>query len=183
MTEGMERTSMDAIAQAAGVSKQTVYSHFRSKDELFRACITCKVDEYGLAAASLPAGASIDQKLAETGRRFLTLIRDPEVMKMFRLMIAEATAFPKVSNSFHESGPQATVEFMATIFHAHLDDDNPAAALQAAGDFIGLLKGEHFMALLLGTRDTISDEDIDRQIAEGVRKIHRLYDLSDIAQR
>ncbi len=183
MTEGMERTSMDAIAQAAGVSKQTVYSHFRSKDELFRACITCKVDEYGLAAASLPPGASIDQKLAVTGRNFLTLIRDPEVMKMFRLMIAEATAFPKVSTSFHESGPQATVQFMASIFHAHLSDDDTPVAMQAAGDFIGLLKGEHFLALLLGTRDTITDADIERQIAEGVRKIRRLYDLSDIAVR
>ena len=183
MTEGMERTSMDAIAQAAGVSKQTVYSHFRSKDELFRACITCKVDEYGLAVASLPAGASVDQKLAVTGRRFLTLIRDPEVMKMFRLMIAEATAFPKVSMSFHESGPQATVHFMATIFHAHLGEDDMSVAMQAAGDFIGLLKGEHFMALLLGTRDTISDADIDKQIADSVRKIHRLYELSDIAVR
>ena len=183
MTEGMERTSMDAIAQAAGVSKQTVYSHFRSKDDLFRACISSKVDEYGLAVARLPANASIDQKLAETGRRFLTLIRDPEVMKMFRLMIAEATAFPKVSNSFHESGPQATVEFVASIFHAHLAEEDAATAMQAAGDFVGLLKGEHFMALLLGTRDTISDEDIETQISEGVRKIHKLYALSDIPVR
>ena len=48
MTEGMERTSMDAISQAAGVSKQTVYSHFKSKDDLFRACVASKVQMYGL---------------------------------------------------------------------------------------------------------------------------------------
>ena len=72
---------------------------------------------------------------------------------------------------------------MATIFHAHLTDDDASVAMQAAGDFIGLLKGEHFMALLLGTRDTITDENIEKQIADSVRKIHRLYDLSDIAVR
>ena len=33
---GFEGTSMDAIAQAAGVSKLTVYSHFGDKDSLFR---------------------------------------------------------------------------------------------------------------------------------------------------
>ena len=48
LTEGFERTSMDSIAQAAGVSKQTVYSHFANKDDLFRSCIAAKVAEYDL---------------------------------------------------------------------------------------------------------------------------------------
>ena len=34
---------MDAVAQRAGVSKQTVYSHYANKEELFKACIRAKV--------------------------------------------------------------------------------------------------------------------------------------------
>lgn len=34
--DGYERASIDAIAAAAGVSKPTVYSHFGSKEQLFR---------------------------------------------------------------------------------------------------------------------------------------------------
>ena len=62
MADGMDRTSMDAIAAAAGVSKQTVYSHFKSKDDLFRTCVASKVETYGLDPTSIPAddGVSSD---------------------------------------------------------------------------------------------------------------------------
>jgi TetR/AcrR family transcriptional repressor of mexJK operon len=37
LSEGFDRTSMDAVAAHAGVSKTTVYAHFADKVELFRA--------------------------------------------------------------------------------------------------------------------------------------------------
>src|SRR3546814_8328288 len=36
---GFDRTSMDQIASEAGVSKLTVYSHFRDKEALFAAAV------------------------------------------------------------------------------------------------------------------------------------------------
>src|SRR5690606_2086124 len=42
---GYEGTSMDAIAQAAGVSKLTVYSHFQDKDTLFVEAVKAKCEE------------------------------------------------------------------------------------------------------------------------------------------
>lgn len=38
-TEGLRAVSMDAIAEAAGVTKKTLYYHFRSKDDLLGACL------------------------------------------------------------------------------------------------------------------------------------------------
>ncbi len=37
LQQGFERTSMDDVAALAGVSKQTVYAQFSSKDALFAA--------------------------------------------------------------------------------------------------------------------------------------------------
>ena len=37
LAEGFDRTSLDQIAQRAGVSKQTIYSHFADKEALFKA--------------------------------------------------------------------------------------------------------------------------------------------------
>ena len=43
---GFENTSMIKVAEAAEVSKQTIYSHFGSKEELFTAVINCKCVEH-----------------------------------------------------------------------------------------------------------------------------------------
>ena len=58
---------MDAIASAAGVSKQTVYSHFNSKDDLFRSCVASKVEMYGLDASNLEIDDDIDSLLSDLG--------------------------------------------------------------------------------------------------------------------
>lgn len=39
---GIEATGVDAIAQAAGVTKRTLYQHFRSKDELIAASLQAR---------------------------------------------------------------------------------------------------------------------------------------------
>lgn len=185
MTDGIERTSMDSIAQAAGVSKQTVYSHFRCKDDLFRACIRSKMRDYGFQPSDVdPAvdpGFDLDAKLTQIGSQFLTLLGDPEVIRMFRLMIAEAISFPHISTSFHETGPLATIEFITGVLADHLDSGDKEMARQAACDFASLLESELLMGLLLGSRDRISEEEIEEQVGRTVRKIRRLYPLSDRA--
>ena len=42
LEHGFSQTSMDLVANTAGVSKQTVYSHFNNKDALFSAVIELK---------------------------------------------------------------------------------------------------------------------------------------------
>ena len=45
LARGFEATSMDAVAQAAGVSKLTVYNHFQDKDTLFLSAVKSKCEE------------------------------------------------------------------------------------------------------------------------------------------
>ncbi len=45
--EAPEAVSMDAIAQAAGVGKATLYRYFESKEALLRACLEQAVDDLG----------------------------------------------------------------------------------------------------------------------------------------
>ena len=57
--QGFSNTSMDEVAKHAGVSKQTVYSHFGSKDDLFVAsieskCVVHQLTENLLVDASQP---------------------------------------------------------------------------------------------------------------------------------
>lgn len=57
--DGYERASIDAIAAAAGVSKPTVYSHFGSKEQLFRESIADSAEQ-------LNAGSHVAIRRLET---------------------------------------------------------------------------------------------------------------------
>ena len=177
MSDGMERTSMDAIAKQAGVSKQTLYSHFNSKDELFRSCVAGKVEMYGLDASNLQIDDSIEAVLKHVGRQFLTLLGDPGVIRMFRLMASEAETHAETVQSFYESGPLTTTRNIAAILSRHLPGapDNEAFARQATVEFLALVRAEYFLEFLLGTRASISKKEMDEHLDHCIGQILKLY--------
>ena len=177
MSDGIERTSMDAIANAAGVSKQTVYSHFNSKDDLFRSCVACKVEMYGLDPSNLDIDDAIDTVLMHIGKQYMTLLSDAGVIRMFRLMAAEADTHPETVKSFYESGPLTTTKNIAVILSRHLPGapDNDDLALQAAVEYLALVRGEYFLQFLFGTRTAIDDDELRTHLDHCIEQIHKLY--------
>src|SRR3954454_651281 len=81
LDHGYRGTSMDAVAAAAGVSKQTVYQHFGDKQRLFRELIAATVqsasdpvhDEVRRLPERLPDGSRLDKELRDLARRLLAL--------------------------------------------------------------------------------------------------------------
>jgi AcrR family transcriptional regulator len=56
---GVRGATMQAVAAAAGVSKATLYNHFRTKDELAGAFLAGELDRLTALAAQLPPVAAI----------------------------------------------------------------------------------------------------------------------------
>ena len=177
---GYERTSMDAVAGKAGVSKQTVYSHFSGKEDLFRECILNKILDYGLDLQDQDPGAPLHEVLVTTAHRFMDLIYDDEVMAMYRLLIAESPAFPSIGESFWESGPVQLVESLAGFFVRAGEAGSAAigAPQQAAEDFLCLLKGHYIQHLIMGQAATGCEIDREPHIERVVRQVRQLHDKS-----
>src|SRR5688500_19699011 len=57
---GVRRSTMQAVAAAAGVAKATLYNHFRTKDDVVGALLAAELDRLIALAAALP----LDQALA-----------------------------------------------------------------------------------------------------------------------
>lgn len=142
---------MDTVAKAAGVSKQTVYSHFPSKEGLYTAVIDEKCKQYALTQPCQEKD-DLPHHLLELGNQFVHLIFDEQVIAMYRIVIAESQNAPDVAALFFSAGPKPTIESVTRLIHQfypHLVEGQAAAL---ATDFLTLLKGEYHMRCMLGLK-------------------------------
>ena len=108
--QGYARTSVDSIAAAARVGKQTVYGHFGDKERLFLAAVED-------ARAEFPA-ALVD-RITDTGdpradltaaaEQILRVVLSPTVSALHRLTIAELPHHPELQRAWR-GGAEPTME-------------------------------------------------------------------------
>lgn len=95
---------MDALASRAGISKQTLYAAYSSKDALYAAVVRDWVDQGydALRPHTLALGeaADIDGGLRRLATVLQTAIVSPPVLKMRTLVAAESGAFPGVASDY-----------------------------------------------------------------------------------
>ena len=110
LRNGYVGTSMDDVAAAARVSKQTVYKHFGSKEELFLAIIEATVGEvmdevFERVSPSPEQHGELAEQLLTMGRRLIVLIMQPELLALRRLVTGEASRFPQLGGVWWRGGP------------------------------------------------------------------------------
>ncbi len=173
---GFEGTSMDAIAAEAGVSKLTVYSHFKDKDSLFFETVACKCEEQlPHAIFELKRDAPLREQLTQIGRAFFRLITSHEAMALHRLMTAQPSE--KLAMLFWEAGPRRCQAELSSFFRAEvaegaLDIPDPE---RAASQFLCLLKGEPHARMSYGCCAKVSAPDADAHIRSVVDLFLRAY--------
>jgi AcrR family transcriptional regulator len=114
LEHGYAGTSTDAIVQRSSVSKQTVYAHFGSKEELFRAAIeafstftTRAIDEQPLD----PSEPVVS--LRKIGTNILKALTARRSLALLRLIIAESGREPEVRETFLRYGPESSERTVA----------------------------------------------------------------------
>ena len=92
LRNGYLATSMDEIAAGAGVSKQTVYSHFADKEGLFTQIVTAAVKEAADAVHAetlkLKESGDLHADLRKLARRQLALVMKPHKPSLSRKGVA-----------------------------------------------------------------------------------------------
>ncbi|PMH93114.1 TetR family transcriptional regulator [Vibrio splendidus] len=112
---------MDQIAKAANVSKQTVYSHFKNKDELFETCMQTKCAERELSPAAFDMDAAVGDELVKFGVKFQDLLLDEQSRQTFQNAISQANTHPEIASIYLETGPQKTTKLLADYLQSKID--------------------------------------------------------------
>ncbi len=116
LKNGYHRTSIEAIAQAAGVAKRTLYSRFPDKRDLFAAVIERRREQF-LAPVSriFAAGGDIDKQLTLIGRHMLDWALKADTLALKRLIVAEAERFPELAITLHSESSENIVDAIAEV--------------------------------------------------------------------
>jgi len=176
LEQGYGAASMDAIAREAGVSKATLYAHFTSKEELFAAIVGSACLAFERLAAMSPPPDDLRAALMEAGGTLLRFILNPDVIKVYRNVLAEAGRFPELGRAMYEAGPGQGKAHLTTFFAAA----NARGVLAvpdpelAAEQFGAMILGHMKMRMELGI-EMPSEERIERGLKSGVDAFLRAY--------
>ncbi len=115
--EGYMGASMDAVAAQAGASKRTVYQYFSDKEELFAAAVLDTVDRgyefFKPRILALTETDDIETAIRDHARATIIGLTDPELLRMRRLVIAEAERFPAIGREYYERSWVRTLALFA----------------------------------------------------------------------
>lgn len=189
LDKGYDGASMDDVAAKAAVSKPTVYKYFSDKERLFAEIVratTGQIDDLvRLVVETMADKAGLEPGLTVLARRFITALMQPQVLRLRRLVIANAERFPDVGRSWYEQGFERVLATLATTFQSLADRKvlKLGDPLLAANHFVGLLLWIPVnKAMFTGDHHATPDE-LDRYAEAAVRAFLTGYGSSSRVPR
>jgi TetR/AcrR family transcriptional repressor of mexJK operon len=187
LRDGYLGANMDELAALSGVSKQTVYAHFGSKEALFVELVESMTRGAGdgVHTDDLPdpsSAADLRLALSDYAVRQLTAVLTPRILRLRRLVIGEEVRFPQLARVLWENGPARAVDALGSHI-ARLADQgwlvtsNPRVA---ATHLNWLVMGEPVnRAMLLGDESVPDTAATEAHCAEAVRIFLAAYGVPE----
>lgn len=172
---GYDKTSVEMIAEAAGIARQTVYNQFGSKEGLFLA-ITKGLAEEVTASISEPLDAGRDVR-AMLERFLAGVVRvalSPRATAIYRLVISETPRFPILGRVIYDEGVARTNADLAALLSVQSALDVPDPEL-AARHLIALTMHHLHLLAHLGIAATVTPRRLQREIRSAVTAFLAIY--------
>lgn len=152
LSQGFERTTLNQIAASAGVTKRTVYVKVGDKADLLRAVVDRVLTDGPGSLVDQGTDVSLRDRLIRFGDSLLVAGLDWNVLRLYRLAIAESATFPELAVLLQERVLRGGQHHLAVMLHdevrngrIRLVDPDASARL-----LIALVLGEPQREALLG---------------------------------
>jgi AcrR family transcriptional regulator len=121
---GYAMTTLDHIAERAGVTKGTIYVYFENKEHLFISMV------HEAMQASLDTihemferheGSTADLLRAQFSLIYQHLVEDRRRREVVRMLIAEASRFPALADRYHEEIHRPCMDMLSQVIQRGMD--------------------------------------------------------------
>ncbi|TNM34397.1 TetR/AcrR family transcriptional regulator [Streptomyces sedi] len=180
LERGYDGTSLARIAEAAGVSKSTLFKRFPTKAALFEAIVTESwqrdAGDAGDAAAR-PGTGDLRSGLTSIGRRYADLVDQPGMTALFRIVIAELPRFPELGRMQFQLGK---LPYFTSV-RQYLESEHEAGnadvpdAVSAANQFLGMIANYVLWPRMLLTDWNPTASEIDDAVEQAVQTMLARY--------
>lgn len=142
---GYAGTSLARVAEVAEVSKATLFKQFPTKASLFEAMVkehwNADDDE-----RPEPASGDLARGLAEYGHRYAALMSRPEMVGLYRIVIAEMPRFPGLAETHFDVGKMPFFDAVRRYLAAEHDAGAARVAdpVVATTQFMGMISNFTF---------------------------------------
>ncbi len=180
LAHGVEGTTIEAVAERAGVSKATLYKHFADKAQLFKAGVAHEMRMIE-AAQNIPGSAPATGRLEDTLRAFgigiMGFLVSDHAVDFYNSLSGELKRHQTLAHSFYEMGPGRTRANLAGILAAaaqkgEITLDDP---VQAAEHLFGLWQGFSNFQLSLGVENDAIRKTIIERVEKGILVFLKAY--------
>ncbi|AGZ41076.1 TetR/AcrR family transcriptional regulator [Actinoplanes friuliensis] len=175
LESGYDRASLARVAERAGVSKATLFKQFPTKAALFDAIVITSWAETGVA--DMPPAGDLAAGLTVLGRRYATLVTQPEMTDLFRIVIAELPRFPELAKAHFSQGKLPYFESVRSYLVTERDAGTAAIADPelAATQFLGMISNYLLWPALVLPGWTVTPARTTAVVDEAVRTMVARY--------
>lgn len=179
LDHGFADTTMKMVALAAGASKETLYRHFGSKEDLFLEIVNSRNNEVRQTLdAELESDRPVPVILRSVGISLLECMCSPVVVALARIIVNETPRHPALGDAFYAMAPGRTLQKLTLYLtdakaRGEFVGDAPGLAAEI---YTGSVMGK-FVPLMLFTPHTfaVDREQIEAHVDEVVRTFLNSY--------
>jgi len=142
---GLAATTMESVAERAGVSKMTVYANFSDKPALLAAVFGRTTGSFHLP--DLEHGEDLASSIAHLeafGVQLVAFLTRPEIIRSAKMMVESADDYPELAAAFFAAGPAAMLAKVSRFLRSLVEhdmltiEDPELAAEQLIAAWLGL---------------------------------------------
>lgn len=161
---GYDGTSIDMIANKAGISRQTIYNQYENKEALFSAIIDDQM-QLILSPLTSPIGQTgkLRSNLLAFARHLVTTLLHPRTKALYQLAIGETRRFPILGQKVYAIGVEKAEDELASYLlnQSKLKLTDPKIAAQ---QFFSLVSYPVDIKIIFGIQVCHNDKMLDKQI-------------------